>query len=68
MLKIQIISFGTAKEILVLRPDFFLWKKKSDLGSGHKEKNAQRIRAFFFNIFRKNSKTSKVNQQSVLNL
>ena len=57
--------------LLVDLQDFF-----SDLGSGTK-KNALKMnsllvtfRAFFFflSISRKNSKTSKINQQSVLNL
>ena len=40
----------------------------SDLGSGTKKKALKMTELFFFNISRKNSKTSKVNQQSVFNL
>ena len=49
--------------------------KNSDLGSGGWGWGAKKkadllviFRAFFFNISRTNSQTSKVNQQSVLNL
>ena len=52
-------------------------EKKSDLGSGGQKKSSENDqltghfqRSFFgfFNISSKNSKISKVNQQSVLNL
>ena len=53
---------GTKARIVLLvdLPEFF-----SDLGSGSRKKG---IKSFCFNFSRKNSKTSKVNQQSALNL
>ena len=43
-------------------------KKKSDLGLGGRKKINKKALNFFYYISRKNSKTSKVNQPSVLNL
>ena len=49
-------------------------KKFSDLGSGDEKKSSEKdqfsghFQSIFFNIPRTNSKTSKVNQQSVINL
>ena len=68
-------SFNT---IMILRPDFFsliYGNFFSDLGSGEwgdeKKKSSEinwSFSEFFFKFSRTNSKTSKVNQYSVLNL
>ena len=68
------IAYLIGKARILLLVD--LWEFFSDLGSRVMKKikgseNDQltgHFQSFFFNISRKNSKTSKVNQQSVLNL
>ena len=63
----------------MIRPDFFILVDLRDffshLGSGGRKKKSSEndqltghFQSFFFNISRRKSKASKVNQQSVLNL
>ena len=74
-LYILAIRKSFASPSFIARARFFLLADLqdflSDLGSGTKKKSSEKLTYHFqsfFNISRTNSKTSKVNQQSVLNL